>query len=70
MRYEQSGSPFGIKPSRSPIQSVLPVTIAAEGDQAAWRHIEFFTVNIRNSNTRKAYARAAQAFLFGRRRSA
>jgi hypothetical protein len=33
------------------------------GDRAAWHFIEFFTVNIRNTNTRAAYGRAAAAFL-------
>ena len=33
--------------------------IADAGDQAAWRYVEFFTANIRNPNTRRAYARAA-----------
>jgi site-specific recombinase XerD len=32
------------------------------GDPAAWRYIEFFTANIRNPNTRRAYARACQQF--------
>jgi hypothetical protein len=29
---------------------------------AAWRFIDFFTANIRNSNTRRAYARACATF--------
>ena len=28
------------------------------GEPAAWRYVEFFTANIRNPNTRRAYARA------------
>jgi len=36
--------------------------IAREGDRAAWRFIEFFTANIRNPNTRRAYARAVGDF--------
>ena len=40
----------------------LPVLIAAAGDQAAWRFIEFFTANIRNPNTRRAYGRAVSDF--------
>src|SRR5271167_4000142 len=31
-------------------------------DQAAWRYVEFFAANIRNANTRRAYARACQQF--------
>jgi len=34
--------------------------IAGAGDRAAWRFLEFFTVNIRNKNTRAAYGRAAR----------
>jgi len=37
----------------------LPALIAGAGERAAWRFLEFFTVNIRNKNTRAAYARAA-----------
>ncbi len=40
----------------------VPATIAAEGDQASWRYIEFFTANIRNPHTRRAYARACGRF--------
>jgi len=43
--------------------SVLPVLINRAGKSASRRFLEFFTVNIRNKNTRKAYARAAAAFL-------
>jgi hypothetical protein len=35
----------------------LPALINRAGEQAAWRFLEFFTVNIRNKNTRKAYGR-------------
>src|SRR5713226_9825772 len=42
---------------------VLPGLIAEAGQGAAHRLIEFFTVNIRNRNTRAAYARAAAVFL-------
>jgi site-specific recombinase XerD len=34
----------------------------ALGDAAAWRYVEFFTANIRNLNTRRAYARACGFF--------
>ena len=46
-----------------PSAPVLPALIADAGDKAALRFLEFFTVNIRNTNTRAAYARAAGAFL-------
>src|SRR5580704_2716013 len=41
----------------------LPALIAGAGEHAALRFLEFFTVNIRNKNTRAAYARAAAVFL-------
>ena len=41
----------------------VPALIAGAGDRAALRFLEFFTVNIRNANTRAAYARAAGNFL-------
>ncbi len=37
----------------------LPAVIAAAGEPAAMRFIEFFTANIRNRNARAAYARKA-----------
>jgi len=40
----------------------LPPVIAAAGEHASRRFIEFFTANIRNRNTRQAYARAARRF--------
>lgn len=40
----------------------LPALIAARGHHAGRRFIEFFTANIRNPNTRKAYYRAACEF--------
>ena len=41
----------------------LPALIAGAGKRASMRFLEFFTINIRNKNTRKAYGRAAAAFL-------
>ncbi len=41
---------------------VLPAAIAAQGERAGRRFIEFFTANIRNRNTRMAYARAVKQF--------
>src|SRR5712692_5729874 len=40
----------------------LPAMIARAGENAAWRFIEFFTANIRNKNTRAAYAQAVTQF--------
>ena len=47
----------------SPSGPELPALIVGAGKRASLRFLEFFTVNIRNKNTRKAYARAAAAFL-------
>ena len=41
---------------------LVPALIAAAGDAASWRYVEFFTANIRNPNTRRAYARACARF--------
>jgi integrase/recombinase XerD len=41
----------------------VPVIIADAGDGAAKRFLEFFTANIRNPNTRAAYAQAVAQFL-------
>jgi site-specific recombinase XerD len=40
----------------------VPALIAALGDQANWRYVEFFTANINNDHTRRAYARACAGF--------
>jgi hypothetical protein len=42
---------------------MLPALIDRAGERAAWRFVEFFTINIRNKNTRAAYGQAAGAFL-------
>jgi hypothetical protein len=46
-----------------PTGPILPVLVAKAGERAAWRFLKFFTVNIRNKNTRAAYGQAAGAFL-------
>jgi site-specific recombinase XerD len=45
-----------------PDAHLVPSLIADAGDPAAWRYVEFFTANIRNPNTRRAYARACSSF--------
>jgi len=45
-----------------PAAELIPTLIAAAGEQAAWRYVDFFTANIRNPNTRRAYARACHKF--------
>lgn len=57
--------PVPVKPGplATPIDGhLVPALIADQGDSAAWRYIEFFTANIRNPNTRRAYARACLHF--------
>src|SRR3954464_10247878 len=41
---------------------IIPAAIAAAGDQAARRFLEFFAATIRNRNTRMAYYRACCSF--------
>ena len=41
---------------------LVPALIADAGENATWRYIDFFTANIRNPNTRRAYARACATF--------
>jgi len=41
---------------------IVPVLVAAEGEHTVRRYVEFFIANIRNPNTRAAYARAASGF--------
>jgi site-specific recombinase XerD len=42
--------------------TLIPAQIEAAGDHARRRFFEFFTANIRNRNTRQAYARAVVQF--------
>jgi site-specific recombinase XerD len=42
--------------------SKAPALVAAAGDHAAYRFLEFFTAQIRNPHTRRAYARAVGDF--------
>jgi hypothetical protein len=42
----------------------VPALVADLGDQANWRYVEFFTANINNDHTRRAYARTC-AGVFG-----
>ena len=41
----------------------VPGLVADIGQPAARRYVEFFTANIRNPNTRRAYAQATREFL-------
>lgn len=42
--------------------SPAPALVAAAGDRAIYRFLEFFTAQIRNTNTRRAYAKAVSEF--------
>jgi site-specific recombinase XerD len=53
----------GLTIIKQPSNPDLPALITDAGEKAAWRFLEFFTVNIRNKNTRAAYARAVGDFL-------
>src|SRR6266700_1373705 len=47
-----------------PITSAaLSALVAAAGERASMRFLEFFAANVRNPHTRRAYARAAEEFL-------
>jgi integrase/recombinase XerD len=48
--------------SAAPVSKDCRPRIAGAGEKAAWRFIEFFTANIRNKNTRTAYAQAVTQF--------
>lgn len=50
-------------PSISAPVPVLPALVAATGKRAGIRFLEFFTAQIRNPHTRRAYARAVGEFL-------
>ena len=43
--------------------STIPALVAAAGERASLRFLEFFAANIRNPHTRRAYYRAAEEFL-------
>ena len=47
----------------SPVGATLPTLVTKAGERAGIRFLEFFTANIRNPNTRRAYARAVNEFL-------
>ena len=43
--------------------AAVPALVAAAGERASMRFLEFFAANIRDRHTRRAYARAADEFL-------
>lgn len=46
-----------------PSAAALPALVAAAGEHAQMRFVDFFTANIRNPHTRRAYGRAVTDFL-------
>ena len=46
-----------------PLHQTAPTLIASAGERAQTRFVEFFTANVRNPNTRRAYAQAAREFM-------
>ncbi|GLX91806.1 integrase [Pseudomonas fragi] len=47
----------------SAVSAPVPMLVSQAGEPAGMRFLEFFTANIRNPNTRRAYARATNEFL-------
>ena len=56
-------APVGQRVPTAHPSHVVPAIVINEGEDIAWRYVEFFTANIRNPNTRRAYARACARFL-------
>lgn len=56
-------SPTGHLPALPYGELVVPSLVADQGERAAKRFLEFFVAEIRNPNTRRAYARACTDFL-------
>jgi site-specific recombinase XerC len=50
-------------PTGGSVIATVPAIIAAAGERASMRFLEFFAANIRNPHTRRAYYRAAEEFL-------
>ena len=53
----------GLSPFHMTGGPVLPALVAASGERAGVRFLEFFASTIRNPHTRRAYARAVSEFL-------
>ena len=54
--------PAAIGLTTTPEATLIPGLIANEGERASRRYVDFFTSNIRNPNTRRAYGRACHRF--------
>jgi site-specific recombinase XerD len=51
-----------VEARHAPRGLLVPAVVAGAGEHASKRFVEFFTANIRNPNTRAAYARSVGAF--------
>jgi hypothetical protein len=51
-----------VSPVEAYAATLVPALVAAVGNAASWRYVEFFTANIRNPHTRRAYAPACSQF--------
>jgi site-specific recombinase XerD len=54
---------FTVPACPAPATHIVPALIAASGDSASLRFLEFFAGTIRNPHTRRAYGRAVVGFL-------
>lgn len=54
---------YSAVPSAFDTRAMLPAVVSNAGNAASLRFLEFFAAAIRNPNTRRAYARAAEDFL-------
>jgi len=50
-------------PANSALAPALPILVASAGAHAQMRFVDFFTANIRNPHTRRAYGRAVADFM-------
>ena len=56
------GAPRPVHPEGALLSPRAAALVAAAGDRAAYRFLEFFTAQIRNPHTRRAYVRAVGEF--------
>jgi site-specific recombinase XerD len=63
MAMKNSLVPIKTEPTVNWSGAAVPALVAAAGERASRRFLEFFAANIRNPHTRRAYYRAAEEFL-------
>lgn len=64
MSDKAQNSSLALAPDKLVGLKIVTATVGRNGDSAVRRFLEFFTVNIRNPHTRRAYARSCSRFLF------